>query len=92
MIVWLIRGKFNRKALEEVIKKHPHHRKGFVDGQYLYWSRTSTWEKTTKASIQVNRPSADRAFKRAKNHMNGMLPYIINIELVETDLFLPNGD
>ncbi len=93
MKVWVIRGKYNHKVLEEYYKEHPLRRNdNFEDGQYVYWSRTSTWEETTTASVQVNHGSAKRAFKRAVEHREGKRQWVVDIELVEAELILPNGD
>lgn len=94
MKVWVIRGKYNYEVLEEYYKEHPLRRhNNFKDGQYLYWGRKSSWNETTTASIQSNKPSAVRAFKRAKNGMeHSYRKYVIDIELVEVELTLPNGD
>ena len=94
MKVWLIRGKYNLKALKEFHEKYPIYKDdSLVDGQYLYWSRKSMFTKKETASIQTNEPSAQRAFKRAKERANkSKIKKIIDIEIVEVELILPGGD
>ena len=94
MKIWIIRGKYNYEAVREVCEKFQISRlKKLTDGQYLYWTRKSDFEQQDKASIQSNKPSALRAFKRAKKHMELVHnKYITDIELVHLNIKLPNGD
>ena len=97
MKVWLIRGRYNRQHLannpnfweyygEEYDKK-------YTDGQWLYWTRNSNFDKKEVASIQANKPSADRALKRAKKlFVSETEAKIIGIELVEAELIIPQGE
>jgi len=94
MKVWLIRGKYNLKALKEFHKKYPYYKDDSLkDGQYLYWSRRTTFTKKETASIQANKASAQRAFKRAKKQEDGSYnKKIIDVEMIEVELVLPDGD
>jgi hypothetical protein len=94
MKVWIIRGKYNYEVLREYYEEHPLRKdNNYQDGQYLYWTRDSRWEKKEIASIQTNNGSAKRAFKRAVNYMeNCYNKYIIDIELLEIELVLPDGE
>ncbi len=92
MKVWVIRGKYDRESQKEFFKQYPYYDEGFKDGQYLYWSRKSEWVNKDKVSVQVNKPSADRAFKRAKNNMSYDNPKVVDIELTEAELIMPNGE
>jgi hypothetical protein len=93
MKIWIIRGKYNRQALVNNTlfwnRYQNEYDKKYTDGQYLYWTRDSRFDKKELASIQVNRPSANRAFKRAKEYC---FDWILNIELVEIEIALPNEE
>ena len=94
MTIWIIRGKYNYEVMREYYEEFPYRKTNdFEDGQWLYWSRTSSWVNKDKVSIQVNKPSASRAFKRAKDIMeDSFRTYITDIELLEMDIKLPNGE
>jgi hypothetical protein len=59
----------------------------------LYWTRDSRWKKKELVSIQVNKASASRAFRRAKENMDYYdRKFVKDIELLEIDIELPNGE
>ena len=94
MKVWLIRGKYNLKGLKEFHKDYPQYKDDSLkDGQYLYWSRKTMFTKKETASIQTNKASAQRAFKRAKKQVGESYnKKIVNLEIIEVELVLPGGD
>jgi hypothetical protein len=93
MRIWFIRGRYDRQSL--VDKTSYWERYGeeydekYTDGQWLYWTRHSTWDKKEVASIQVNMPSATRAFKRAQDHLSRG---VMEAELLGMDIKLPDGE
>ena len=93
MKVWIIRGKYNFEVLREYYEENPLRKTNdYKDGQYLYWTRDSRFKNKEIASIQTNKPSATRAFKRAVNSMSTGRQIVIDIELVEVELILPDGE
>lgn len=94
MKIWIIRGKYDYEALREYYEKYPLRKSNdYQHGQYLYWARKSNWEGKEVTSIQTNKPSATRAFKRAKQSMElSFRKHIVDIELVELDITLPGGE
>ena len=91
MKVWLIRGEQDTVALGEFYKEYPQYINDKIkDEKYLYWTRKSKFSNKEVASIQTNKPSAERSFKRAKKDADSSKRKIVkNVELIELELKLP---
>lgn len=98
MKVWIVRGKFSAKNKNEYIRvqgldRWDRYYGHIEDGEYRYFTRKSKFSKKELVSIQVNEGAAKRQFNRAKQKASAIFyKFITDVEILEIELNLPNGE